>query len=453
MIMRSRFFLVLVLLSGIGLTIPLHGNAAILTANDWQKQLQGEIQGLASHTPSMTVQGNVSVSEKGGQWVATLPAMTIAASDSARFKVPSIILYADNTTGQAGNVRIQLPETIPYHDATGRERGNVKIATQNISGKWNYSGSYFENLSGTLENVVYYDEIGRSQSTISQIVLNAVDPRTPQMTANKIQNIVQNQGAVIRSSVQSTTLRYEFAPNSKMTLIRVVGLLNPVWLLADHQPMTINVAAEGIVHTDRLAQVTYVKSVTSRLQVLPREDDNALLGGRMNVVIQDVKQQPESYYSFILPQKLSLLGTLNNMPVQILSQPFNVVQGLMVEAGTRADISEIIWDTNSKTRLTGTGWMRAAAGVPLGMVGRLSLTIEDLRAMNAALQKQLAVPGTDIKVKTQGYMLLMLLQSFAKEGSETSEIVLDFTADGQVLVNNQDISALLSRVSGLRSPR
>lgn len=416
---------------------------ANVTAEQWQQQLQADLDVIDQRSSMLSIEGPVKVEQQEGGLLATLPILTITAPDASRWSVPGVTLHALSGNAQTGNVTIKLPSRISYRNAAGQEQSAVEIASQSISGTWNFKGSYFETLNGTLGNIQYIDRASEANASIASIALDAANARAPMLTASNVRSKAKVNGVMTGSMADSLTLNYQFADGAKLTLPRVIGLLNPVWLLVDNQDFTIAVNATKFTFSDTLSRVTTMESMASRLQVMPRES-GAVLGGRLQVDMKNVTQQPEQMYSFVLPTKATMLGTISNMPLQVLGQPFYAAQKFMVDAGTRADISEIVWNTPDNARLTGTGWLKAAENVPLGVTGRLTLNIENLRALNASLQKRMAMPGADMKTKAQGLVLVMILQGLVKDNGTASEILLDMTPDGQVLVNGQNVTALFA---------
>lgn len=429
-----------------GLCCLLSSNAYALDAQSWQSQLQAEMNRIEQRSPMMKAQGQVTVQEQGANYIAVLPTMVITASDQSQWKVPSVSLIAPASSAATGKVTIQLPSAISYKEANGQERSTIAIGQQNISGTWNFAKNYFENLNGSLGNIAFTDKTTGTQSNVAQIALNAANAAQADITATDLKNSTTKDGKIYRGSVGKANVSYQFAGAPQLTITRVIGLLNPVWLLAENQNFGIKTNASQLSFTNEDGQVSTIANVTSNTQIQPKESGK-ILGATTQLELTQAAQTPDSVYGFILPKKLSMNATMANMPIQMLSfgpgQAAEIAKKAAAQAGMTATITDLTWDTYNKASLKGSGTLKAAENVPLGMTGRLTFNLHDLQSLITALQQQMNKPGADMAMKTKGIMILMILQGMGKQDSNVTQFVLDMTADGQVLLNGNNIAALL----------
>lgn len=417
-----------------------------MDAQSWQSQLQGEMNRIQQRSGLMKTEGQVTVQEQGAEMVATLPTMVITGADNTQWKVPSIALVAPASAGATGKVTIRLPSAISYKDAAGQERSKIAIGQQNISGTWDFAKNAFQNLNGSLQSVSFTDKPTNTQSSVANIRIAAANASQATITATDMDSSSTIEGKASATSIGKVGVSYQFADAMPLTITRVVGLLNPVWLLAENQNFTISTDSSQLSFTDHTGRVSTIAGVTSRTLVKP-QNGGKILGADQQLTLTGATQTPESAYGFVLPKKLHMNGVITNMPVQMLSfgpgQAFDIAKKAAAQSGMRIDVSQITWDTYNQANLKGKGWLKAADGVPLGMTGQLTFDLENLQALITSLQKQLSTPGGDMKVKAQGLVLMMVLQGMGKQNSNVTQFVLDLTADGQVLVNGNNIAALI----------
>jgi len=429
------------------MTLP----AFALDAATWQKQLQGEMTRLQQHSPMLQTDGQVKVIEQGTNYVATLPAMTIMAADQSRWQIPSISMIAPANAKASAKVSIQLPETISYKEITGFEHSKITIGQQNISGTWNFSKNYFENLTGDLRNINFLDNSIAAQTTVNHITIAAATAAVAQITALDIKTVATKPEVPTKASIAKASVGYQFTGTPQLTITRMIGLLNPVWLVAENQPFTISASSSQLSFTDDKANTTMLESLATKMQVQPKQNGDVLTA-QSSFEAKNMKQSPETAYGFILPQHLRLTGVISNLPVQMLAfgpqQNWTIAKQVMAKLGTQADFSDITWETYHQSNLKGTGTLKAASGTPLGMTGHVILNLENLQGLITTLQQQLAQPSGDMKVKSQGLMMLMMLQGLGKQNSNVTQFIIDFTPEGQILVNGNNMTGLVPGQGG-----
>ena len=253
--------------------------AFAIDAQSWQKQLQSEMTRIEQRSPMLKAQGNVSVAQRGNDYVATLPTLVITAADHSKWTVPAIDMIAPAASNATGKVTIQLPKTISYKEANGTIRSTISIGQQNLAGTWNFAKNYFENLDGTLSDISFDDKISMTQSTVDLITLKAANAARADITATNLDSNTVKDGKTTGASVAKMAVGYQFTGTPQLTITRVIGLLNPVWLLAENQPFTIAANASQLGFSDGQAQNATIASLMATTKIQPK-NNGAILGAQ-----------------------------------------------------------------------------------------------------------------------------------------------------------------------------
>ena len=425
---------------------------AAVTAQDWQNELQSEIQRLSAASPDFQAMGGVAVQEVNGQLRATLPALVVTSPDKSSWQIPSIIM-----TGSASSdsVNITLPSTITRYNAAKAAIATMRLGAQTLNGSWNQSDNYFNSLNGNIKDVSFSDTIAKSSTQVGNIAIAASKGSSVQFSASDVRNTTTNkEQQTLSSAIGKVNIAYQLPETNKLTLTRLIGLFNPAILLAENQKIGITVTTEQAGMTDGKGRTTTAEKVISAWQLEPK---GTIIAASTNTQAFIVRQTPESPYSFVLPQKLDLTATIASLPHELVSfapgMSYTMAKAAMAKAGTTINLTNLKITTFDQGVLTGKGSVKADNNVPSGFVGRVNLSIKELKQLVNTMQMQLLQPdsGTKRAAKTQSLMAMMLLQGMGKQNGSDTEFVVDLTSEGQTLVNGQDLSGLLPGAKGANS--
>jgi hypothetical protein len=428
---------------------------AALTANQWQSQLQAEIQRIEASSSDIKLQGGVTVQEVNGMLQATLPAMTVVSPDKSQWSIPSISLQASSTAGAAAPVTITLPASITRYNASKQEIAKMTLGSQALNGNWNMSGSYFETLNGNIKNVTFNDTIAHSQSNVGNIALSANQGSQVQFLVTDIRNTTLKDRKQLNSAVAKMNVAYQLSEGNKLTLMRIIGLFTPVLLLTENQKVGITATAEQVSLTGADDRTTTMQKLVSTWTLQPK---GKIIGATSDTKVFVVRQSPESLYSFVLPQQMDMTATISDLPLELVSfapgMSFTMAKEALAKSGTTIDVSKLMIRTFDQAVLNGNGKLKANSSVPSGFTGRITLQVKDLKELISTMQMQLLQPdsGTNRASKTKALMAAMMLQGMGKQNGANTEFVIDLTADGQTLVNGQDFSGLIPGGKGAAMP-
>lgn len=423
---------------------------ASVTAEQWQGQLQSEIQRIQTQSPDIRAQGEVVVQESGGQLRAVLPALTVTSPDKSQWSIPSIIMTGSTSSNA---VTIALPSTITRFNAAKAPIAKMTLGAQALNGSWNFSSNSFDTLNGTVKNVNFNDTIAHSQSAVGNVAISANKGSAIEFIANDIKNTTTIDQKQLDSSAGKVSLGYQL-PDNKLTLPRLIGLFNPSILLTENKEIGITAVAEQLSSTGADNRTTTIQKVSSNWKLQPK---GKIIAANTTTQIFIVKQSPESMYGFALPQQLDLNANVANMPLELVSfapgMSATMAKQTMAKAGTVINIPKLLIKTFDQGTIMGNGSLKANANVPAGFTGRLTLKIENLKQLIATMQAGMLQPdaGSNRAAKTQALMAMMMIQGLGKQNGSSTEFIVDLTAEGQTLVNGQDFSGLISNGKGANS--
>jgi hypothetical protein len=416
---------------------------AALTSDDWQSQLQQQIQQLQTQSPTIHANGNVTVQQGPSILRATLPAFTVTTPDQSYWSVPSIIMQISPSSG---SVTIALPSTILRYNADKKEIARMVLGGQSLNGHWSTTGHYLESLNGVIKNMAFSDTIANAKSSVASVAIAANKGSPVEFVATDVRSMtVQNQ-KTSNTAIAKATIMYQMPSANQMTLAHLLGYLNPAILLAENQEVVFTMNAEQIATTDGGNRVTNLQKLTTKFDLRP---NGTTVSGNVSAQALIVTQNPASAYGFVLPRQADLTASISNLPIEMVSfapgMSANMAKSAMANAGTIINISKLNMTTFDQGKLNGTGMFKATNETPSGFTGRLTLNIENLKDLIASNQMQLLQPdkNTNRSAKTQSLMAMMMLQGMGKQNGNETEFVLDLTSDGQTLVNGQDLSGLV----------
>lgn len=421
---------------------------AAVTADQWQGQLQSEVNRISATSPDVQAQGSVTVDEVNGQLQATIPALIITSPDKSIWKIPSIKMLGSNS-GDA--VTVTLPTTITRYNAAKSLIATMTLGPQSLNGSWDYAGNHFTSLNGNVRNIRFEDNIAKSTSNVANVALSAAKSSSIQFVASDIRNTTSKNQKTLSSAIGKMSIAYQLPENNKLTLTRLIGLFNPSIMLTDGQKLGITLTAEQLSATGNDGRTTTAEKVITAWQLEPK---GTIIAANNTTQAFIVRQSPESPYSFLLPQKLDLAANVANLPRELVSfapgMSYTMAKEALAKAGTTINLSKLNITTFDQAVLTGNGSVKANSHVPSGFVGRMTLKIKDLKNVVSTMQMQMLQPesGASRSAKTQSLMAMMLLQGMGKQNGSDTEFVIDLTSEGQTMVNGQDFSGLLSGLKG-----
>ncbi|MDB5477742.1 MAG: hypothetical protein JWM96_237 [Alphaproteobacteria bacterium] len=431
-----RFPIILFFLAALCLNSQAHA----FGASSWQTQLQNEIKKIEAQSPDIKAQGEVTTEESGGVIRAILPTLIVTSPDKSQWTIPSITLQTNNADALTGPVTITLPAQITRQNAGKRDIAAMGIGQQNLSGTWNFASNSFQSLNGNLKALSFNDSVIQSNSTVSDVTIAATRPDSIDLSAINI----ATAGEKSRSSIGKLTLKYKLPGNNGLSLLRIVGLLNPALLVAENKRLALDATAEQISLTDSDNQTTTMEKLVSAIQV---EETGKKVTGHNQLQAFIVHQSPESAYGFLLPRQLTMNSDIDDLPGELISfapgMSLAMAKESMARAGTRITIRELNSQGFGPTVITGHGNLKANGTVPAGFTGRITLNIQGLNDAVASMQSQLLNQGGNKSLATQSMLVTMMLQGMARQNGNRSEFIIDLTPEGQILVNGQDLSGVL----------
>lgn len=423
--------------------------ASAVTAPQWQSQLEGEIQRITARSPDVDIVGKVAVEDVNGQLRATLPGLVITSPDKSQWRVPPIVLLGST---QSDAIEVTLPETVTRYNTAQAPIATMRLGTQNLKGRWDYKGNYFNALQGSIQNVRFEDSIARSASRVSSITLDAASGANIAIRARDVHSTAINPGGGdLTTSVGNMVIAYRLDGDNRLTLTRLVGLFNPAILLTEGKKTTLTLTGEQISTTDAKGRTTSVEKAVSEWQLQPK---GAIISADNQTQLFIVRQTPETVYQAFLPQKLEVNASADKLPQELVSfapgMSGTMARQALAKAGTVIKLEKLRLTTFDQGVISGNGSLRASTDVPSGFIGRMTLSFDNMKQLVNTTQMKLLQPdsGANRAAATQSLMGLMLLQGMGRQEGEATKFVLDLTSEGQTLVNGQDFSGLLSGLKG-----
>jgi hypothetical protein len=433
------------------LFISSHAMAA-MTADTWKSQLQEQIQQLQAQSPSIKATGEVTVQEAaGGQIVASLPILTVTSPDRSTWSIPPIQIQATSATN---NIVIKLPATVTRYDAGKKEIARMNIGAQALNARWNESAHTFESLNGIVRNITFNDTIANAKSSVGNVTITANKGAPVEFIATDIRNTTVQKDETVNMAITKASITYQIPAADSMSLPRLIGYFNPAILLSENREIVFTVSAEQLGITNGTGHLTTLQKLNTKFDLQPKGQS---ISGVLDAQAYIINQTPASPYGFALPRQAELIANITNVPVEMVSfapgMSLKMARKALDQAGTVIDITKLNIVTFDNAKLSGTGHLKADNETPSGFAGRINIKIENLKDMIAANQLQLLQPdnGTNRSGRTQGLMAMMMLQGMGKQNGTDTEFALDLTADGQTLVNGQDLSGLIGSKSKAKS--
>ncbi len=375
--------------------------AFAITAEEWKADLDGQVAALKASMPHLTISGPITVTEESGMLKAQVPA---AGNQDAKanWKTPPLVL----TTAKAQTI---------VQDMTVVPQGSILVT------------------DGVMTNDIRLQKLQLISDNVKNI----------RLLVDGMQSLQKRGAELAMVTVKRADIGYTATDVKGASLVQLFKLLQQKF---GRDPVTASAKVEGISLTQDQT-VLDIASLDARAQLQP-QPDGKLVTVRNAINAGGITRTPADGMGLLMPKNLEMVGTVNNLPFEVLSgtgpQDQQTLKNMMAAAGTRLTIDTLKSTASSGIVMQGNGWLQSVASEKAAMTGRLALHLENLQEASVKMQQEMLNPrpGQSLAAQGQAMMTLMLLQSMAKQENAKSVYILEMNRDGQVLMNGQDISVL-----------
>lgn len=506
---------VLVGLTFISLSYSLPAAAAMSTEDG--KRLKDLFGGMVDHYRNeaklqggdLTVEGSVMVEAGDNYFAITLPHLTSVSPDGTKINIGLIAINAvPGDQPQEWKMTLAMPTPITMYDASGKESGVLEIGSQNFAGVFHESFRNFVRLNAQYKNISFYDPADGARITIPDARAvydlkqgsNKLWSGPMNLSASNIQATFGNTGAAgkiasirLDSTIKDYSIEEANAYNEKMEALiesldtdrpsdsnsHFMGMYNTVFDFLTTvwdgfgSNFTIN-GAEFITPAmgNKPASTVKIGKLGFGFSADGLKSNRVMLHPTVTLSGLSITPPPAELGP-ISPDSLNLDLTLNNLPLQQLSElgkksleqsSQSPESGGLVMQNTVAMAQKLLTDSGATLKIANTGASKdnqyslslngaAAANIQaqLGGTAKLRLEVFGLETILSSLQTIINDPAANPESKqsaTEALQAMTVLQMIGQQGTNAvgqpiRSYDVEITPDGKRLLNGADLMTIM----------
>ncbi len=408
--------------------------------------------------------GETLVEDSGSYYAVTLPHLSFKDDLGRTLEVGLVALNA-LPGSRAGDwkVTLAMPSPVVMKGPDGKVLMTVTIGTQAFSGAWSAGRSSFSAISAKYKNIqIDYAPAG-IKANLPDVTLTADPGGMMDVAATSARVMFEKTGATL--SLARINLR---SGGDKASTVKLRALLQKLVPFSPFNDFlygsSLTVSANGVSlflpgRTGQTERTMLVDSIRAGVNARNLSGATASLSGDGG--FSGLKVTPaDPRLAVIIPEQMNFKLDATNLPVDavIASDPGqkNALLKALSDAGTMVTLRNGAL-SNPSYAFAADFIQTANAVAPLGATGKGTLTAFGLDTLIGAVTAEATSPSTppELKPYLRDMMgVFLAMQLTGKPGTDSGgrpvkTYVLENTANGQVLLNGQDMQVLMRMVPKL----